>query len=97
MSIRDQEHRAREAMRRAEQKKKNRREDREAFGQANEATLRTEEVKRRIEVGDAQPHPVPSLREDSVPSSPSIPFGHEYYGDRFSEKAPTQATGVCIK
>ena len=50
MSIRDQEHRTREAMRRAEQKKKNRREDREAFGQTNEARLRTEEVKRRIEV-----------------------------------------------
>jgi hypothetical protein len=45
----------------------------QAVRQANEATLRAEEVRRRIEVGDVQPRPLPSLREDSMPSSPSTP------------------------
>ena len=44
-----------------------------AARQANEAMLRAEEVRRRIEVGDVQPRPLPSLREDSIPSSPSMP------------------------
>ena len=74
MSVREQERRAREAVRRAE--KVEARIDRrmqEAVRQANEAMLRAEEVRRRIEVGDVQPRPLPSLREDSIPSSPSMP------------------------
>ena len=73
MSVRDQERRAREAMRRSdevrmriEQRMQN------AVHQADEAMLRAEEVRRRIEVGDIVPRPLPSLREDSIPSVPSM-------------------------
>src|ERR671932_705658 len=45
----------------------------DAVNQAQEAMVRAEEVRRRIEVGDVQPRPLPSLREDSIPSSPSMP------------------------
>jgi hypothetical protein len=48
MSIRDQERRAREATRRADQ------------------------VVRRIERGDVEPRPLPSLREDSMKSMESM-------------------------
>ncbi len=44
----------------------------DAVRQAEEAMLRAEEVRRRIEVGDVRPQPLPSLREDSVPSIPSM-------------------------
>ena len=74
MSVRDQERRAEEAMRQSDKVKG--RIDRRmqlAVRQANEASLRAEEVRRRIEVGDVQPRPLPSLREDSIPSSPSMP------------------------
>jgi hypothetical protein len=40
---------------------------------AHEATLRANEVKRRIEVGDVQPRPLPGLREDSMESMESMP------------------------
>ena len=40
---------------------------------AHEATLRANEVKRRIEVGDVQPRPLPGMREDSMESMPSMP------------------------
>jgi hypothetical protein len=40
--------------------------------QANQATLRAEEVRRRIEVGDVVPRPLPSLREDSMESMESM-------------------------
>ena len=40
--------------------------------QADQASLRAEEVRRRIEVGDVQPRPLPSLREDSLESSESM-------------------------
>ena len=73
MSVRDQERRARQAMgrsdevqKRIDQRMKN------AVRQAEEAMLRAEEVRRRIEVGDVQPRPLPSLREDSIPSIPSM-------------------------
>src|SRR5919202_3223377 len=73
MSVRDQERRAREAMRRSdevrmriEQRMQN------AVHQADEAMLRAEEVRRRIEVGDIVARPLPSLREDSIPSIPSM-------------------------
>ena len=74
MSVRDQERRAEEAMRHSD-KVKGRidRRMQSAVRQANEADLRAEEVRRRIEVGDVQPRPLPSLREDSIPSSPSMP------------------------
>jgi hypothetical protein len=73
MSVRDQERRARQAIRRSnevrmriDQRMKN------AVHQAEEVILRAEEVRRRIEVGDVQPRPLPSLREDSIPSIPSM-------------------------
>ena len=44
----------------------------DAVNQAEEAMVRAEEVRRRIEVGDVQPRPLPSLREDSIPSIPSM-------------------------
>jgi len=43
-----------------------------AVRQANEASLRAEEVERRIEVGDVKPRPLPSLREDSMESMESM-------------------------
>ena len=73
MSVRDQERRAQEAMRRSEevQTRINRRMQ-GAVRQADQASLRAEEVRRRIEVGDVQPRPLPSLREDSLKSSESM-------------------------
>src|ERR687883_1056586 len=73
MSVRDQERRARQALRRSdevrmriEQRMQN------AVHQADEAMLRAEEVRRRIEVGDIVPRPLPSLREDSMESMESM-------------------------
>jgi hypothetical protein len=43
-----------------------------AVRQADEASRRAEEVERSIEVGDVQPRPLPSLREDSIPSMESM-------------------------
>ena len=74
MSVREQERRAQEAMRRAEKvEMRIERRMQEAMRQAEEAMLRAEEVRRRIEAGDIQPRPLPSLREDSLPSTPSSP------------------------
>src|SRR3712207_6368448 len=39
---------------------------------AKESKRRADQVKRRIEVGDVQPRPLPSLREDSIPSMESM-------------------------
>jgi hypothetical protein len=44
----------------------------QAVRQADQASLRAEEVRRSIEVGDVQPRPLPSLREDSIPSMESM-------------------------
>jgi hypothetical protein len=41
--------------------------------QAKAASLRAEEVKRRIERGDVQPRPLPGMREDSLESMESMP------------------------
>jgi hypothetical protein len=75
MSVRDQERRAREAERRITDAM--RRADREVKptieARAHEATLRANEVKRRIEVGDVQPRPLPGMREDSLESMESMP------------------------
>ena len=74
MSIHEQEHRAREAVRKpVEAEARIERRMQEAVRQANRAMLRAEEVERRIEVGDVEPRPLPSLREDSLPSTPSSP------------------------
>jgi hypothetical protein len=73
MSVRDQERREREAMRRSDEvASRIERRMQGATRQANEATLRAEEVRRRIEVGDVQPRPLPSLREDSMKSMKSM-------------------------
>src|ERR687894_2837127 len=73
MSVRDQERRAREAMRRADETASRiARRMQRAVRQADEASLRAEEVRRSIEVGDVQPRPLPSLREDSIPSMKSM-------------------------
>jgi hypothetical protein len=88
MSVHEQERRAQEAMRRAD--KVEARIDRrmqEAVRQANEATLRAEEVRRRIEGGDVRPRPLPSLREDSLPSTPSSPSMPSDWLSRGSEDA----------
>jgi len=75
MSVRDQERRAKESERRIAGAM--RRADREVgqriAARAHEATLRANEVKRRIEVGDVQPRPLPGMREDSMESMPSMP------------------------
>jgi hypothetical protein len=75
MSVRDQERRAREAERRITDAM--RRADREVKptieARSHEATLRANEVKRRIEVGDVQPRPLPGMREDSLESMESMP------------------------
>src|SRR5215210_3161427 len=75
MSVRDQERRAKESERRIAGAM--RRADREVgqriAARAHEATLRANEVKRRIEVGDVQPRPSPGMREDSMESLPSMP------------------------
>ena len=73
MSVRDQERRAREAMRHSDEvASRIERRMQAAVRQANEASLRAEEVERRIEVGDVQPRPLPSLREDSMESMESM-------------------------
>jgi hypothetical protein len=42
-------------------------EDARSRSQAKEADLRAKEVRRRIEVGDVEPRPLPGMREDSLP------------------------------
>src|SRR5918997_664682 len=75
MSIRDQERRQRQAERRINERM--RRADREVgqkiAARAHQASLRAEEVKRRIERGDVEPRPLPGMREDSLPSMKSLP------------------------
>ena len=75
MSVRDQERQARQHDRRISEAM--RRADREVgkgiTARAHEASLRAEEVKRRIERGDVQPRPLPGKREDSLESMESMP------------------------
>jgi hypothetical protein len=69
MSVRKQEQREREAMRKAnEVTRRIEGRMREAERKAKEAELRAEEVRRRIETGDVRPRPLPGMREDSIPS-----------------------------
>jgi hypothetical protein len=75
MSVRDQERKARQLDRRISEAM--RRADRDVgkaiTARAHEASLRANEVKRRIERGDVQPRPLPGLREDSLESMESMP------------------------
>jgi hypothetical protein len=93
MSVRDQERRAREVERRISEamRKADREVGKRIEAQAHEATLRSNEVKRRIERGDVQPRPLPGLREDSKESMPSMksiePVGSADYASGVSEEA----------
>ena len=71
--MREQERRKQQAINRADGVKNRiagRMRDAELI--AKEAKRRADQVKRRIEVGDVQPRPLPSLREDSLPSMESM-------------------------
>jgi hypothetical protein len=71
--MREQERRKRQAIDRADGIKNRiagRMRDAELI--AKEAKRRADQVKRRIEVGDVEPRPLPSLREDSLPSMESM-------------------------
>lgn len=73
MSMREQERRKREAIRRADGIKDRiagRMRDAELL--AKESKRRADQVKRRIEVGDVDPRPLPGFREDSLPSMGSM-------------------------
>ena len=74
MSIREQERRQKQAEKRINGQM--RRADREVRGAMDErsrqADLRAREVVRRIEKGDADPRPLPGLREDSLESMESM-------------------------
>ena len=71
--MREQERRKRRAKRRADSVKQEiARKRRNTELLAKEAKRRADQVKRRIEVGDVEPRPLPSLREDSLPSMESM-------------------------
>ena len=74
MSIREQEQRQRQAMNRIDERM--RRSDREIRGameeRSRQADLRAKEIVRRIEKGDADPRPLPGMREDSLESMESM-------------------------
>jgi hypothetical protein len=74
LSIREQERRQRQAEKRINGQM--RRADKEVRGAMDErsrqADLRAKEVVRRIEKGDADPRPLPGLREDSLESMQSM-------------------------
>jgi hypothetical protein len=74
LSIREQEQRQRQAMNRIDERM--RRSDREVRGameeRSRQADLRAREIVRRIEKGDADPRPLPGLREDSLESMESM-------------------------
>lgn len=70
MSIRDQERRERKVERKLNQQMQRADRDvgRKVALMQQQAMRRAEEVQRRIEVGDVQPRPLPSVREDSLES-----------------------------
>ena len=74
MSIREQERRQKQAEKRINGQM--RRADKEVRGAMDErsrqADLRAKEIVRRIEKGDADPRPLPGLREDSLESMESM-------------------------
>lgn len=75
MSIREQERRQKQAEKRINQQMY--RADKQVRGAMDErsrqADLRAKEVIRRIEKGDADPRPLPGMREDSMESMESMP------------------------
>lgn len=74
MSIRDQERRQQQVERRIDERMRqaDREVGRRIEQRASAASHRAEQVKRRIEKGDIQPRPLPSLREDSLESMESM-------------------------
>jgi hypothetical protein len=74
LSIREQERRQRQVQKRIDDRM--RRSDREIRGameeRSRQADLRAEEIVRRIEKGDADPRPLPGIREDSLESMESM-------------------------
>jgi hypothetical protein len=73
MSMRETERRKRRAKRRADSVGKEiARKRRNTELLAKEARRRADQVKRRITVGDVEPRPLPSEREDSLPSIDSM-------------------------
>ena len=75
MSIREQERRQKQAEKRINERMRDA--DRHVRGsmeaRSREADKRAKEVIRRIEKGDADPRPLPGVREDSLPSMESMP------------------------
>lgn len=98
MSIRDQERRQREAERRIAERM--RMADKHVRGsilsRQKAAERRAEEVKERIEKGDVDPRPLPSLREDSMASMESMPSMESSPSMESIEYAKT-ASGVTEK
>jgi hypothetical protein len=74
MSVRDQEQREKELMRKVyeAQRKSEREVEARILKQQREAEKRAKEVERRIERGDVTPRPLPGKKEDSVESTGSI-------------------------
>ena len=60
---------------------------------AKESKRRADQVKRRIEVGDVEPRPLPSLREDSLPSMESMESS-ESMASMESMESPALTGGV---
>ena len=96
MSIRDQERRQREAEHRINQAM--RRADREVgqkiAARAHEASLRANEVIRRIERGNVQPRPLPGMREDSLAPMESMLSMASIESMKFMESSDYSTQGV---
>ena len=91
--MREQERRKRQALDRADGVKNRiagRMRDAELI--AKEAKRRADQVKKRIEVGDIEPRPLPSLREDSLPSMESMESSESMASMESTESA--ELTGV---
>lgn len=94
MSMREQERRKQQAINRADGvRDRISGRMREAELLAKEAKRRADQVKRRIEVGDVEPRPLPSLREDSLPSTESMESS-ESMASMKSTKSAALASGV---
>lgn len=83
MSMRDREQRKRRATSRADAVEKR------MIGRMREAELLAKEVKRRVEVGDVEPRPLPSVRE-SVESSLSMGSSGSMASARLSGGVPAE-------
>lgn len=92
MSMREQERRKRRAINRADGIKDRiagRMRDAELL--AKESKRRADQVKRRIEVGDVEPRPLPGLREDSLPSMESMESSGSMASMESTESAALEA------